>query len=174
MTAVISQLRSDHKEICQVLFQLLPLAQQPCSSDEQRQLVINQLREKLMHLDRLIGGAHHLVEEMMMRQLCDKSLDESHKQLVDNMLADHELLDVFSELLMIRIDEYVADGAKKAVMIRAVNQYVKHYIQHISREQTQLFGLCEQKLQPEDWLILNDVYPVPSSDAQVVPLSQVQ
>lgn len=160
MSAVIDYLRDEHKSISKVLFQLLPLVQQPSSSPEQKVLIVSQLNEKLMQLDALIGGSHHLVEELMMQKLAEKELPEASQQLVDNMLSDHEMLDVFSELLLVRIAEYLADDNKKAVLIRAVNQYVKQHIQHINREQMQLFKLCLAKLSEEDWQVLNDVYPV--------------
>lgn len=160
MAAVTDFLRGEHKDISRVLFQLLPLIQQPCDNDTQKRIVINQLEEKLMQLDVLIGGAHHLVEELMMQKLAAKELDKASQQLVDNMLSDHELLDVFSELLLLRIEEYLSDSGKKAVLIRGVNQYVKHHIQHINREQVQLFKLCESKLSTDDWQALVDVYPL--------------
>ncbi|NRB38322.1 MAG: hypothetical protein HRU20_07600 [Pseudomonadales bacterium] len=137
MAAVITCQRGEHKDISQLLFQLLSLAQQSCNNDRKKRLVINQLNEKLVQLDVLIAGAHHLVEELM------QSPDEVSQQLVDNMLGDHEMLDVFSELLLVRIQEYLLDDGKKTVMMSAVNHYVKQHIQYINREQTQLFKLCE-------------------------------
>lgn len=160
MSAVISSLRDEHKTISRILFQLLPLAQRPCDSDEKKRLVVNQIKEKLMQLEALIGGPHHLVEELMMQKLADIPLSVDSQKLVANMLADHDLLEVFSELLMLRIEEYLVQDDKKAVLIRAVNQYVKHYIQHISREQSQLFKLCEDQLSSDDWSELSQVYPV--------------
>ena len=164
MSLVIDCLREEHKAISRVLFQLLPLVQQVSSSPQQKVLIVNQLKEKLMQLDVLIGGAHHWVEEVMMQRLAQKSLAQASQQLVNNMLADHEMLDVFSELLMLRISEYLADDNKKAALIRAVNQYVKQHIQHINREQMQLFKLCEDNLDAEDWQMLNAIYPVAQSN----------
>lgn len=158
MTKVIEGLRCQHKAISKVLLQLLPMTQQTTFGQRQKQLVIDDIRYKLVELDALIGGSHHRVEELMMQRLMEKDLQVADKKLVSNMLTDHDLLEVFSELLIVRLQAYVVDDGKKASFIQAMNQFVRHYIQHLHREQTQLFELCENSLIESDWMALNAVY----------------
>jgi hemerythrin-like domain-containing protein len=150
MDFILSELKKDHKYMLKLLYQLDQQVK-ALGGLNNTPLDMDLLLEIVDYIKRFPDFVHHKVEEEMFSYLADKDLEKTEQALVNKVVDEHPMLDALSELLELRISEYLADNSKKVPLIRVADMFVQQQIKHIECEQVHVFVLCQKYLRKKDW-----------------------
>ena len=155
MSGLLSELRSEHKSITEVL---------GCLDHQIKRFANGQqpdfdvLRAALDYFEGFPERCHHPKEDLIFHRLCLRDeasargigdLAQAHRQLADNLRAfSTAIRDVLGE----------AELARDAVVGWA-RDFIDRQRKHLAMEETSFFPAAERVLSPEDWRELTAAVP---------------
>lgn len=147
MSLTMQKLRQDHVN----LGRLLDILEQELDSlHEGTRTDYELMQDAMLYMTRYPDEVHHPTEDVVFRRLMDRH--PATRPAVAGLLDEHEKLvergRAFRAVLM-----QVVDGSlvSRAELEREGRDYVRMLRRHVQREETELFPLADQHMQPEDW-----------------------
>ena len=152
MNLIIEQLHHDHKQLVRILYHL-----------ERELKAFNGLLKEAANMETILDILdyiqvypeiwHHPTEDVIYEMLLQKDIPSP--ELLADALEEHAILELLTENLQANINAAVTDqDFSPARFIKSTTVFINRQLQHMEREQKNLFPLAEKYLDKSDWDVI--------------------
>ncbi len=149
-------IRDEHQALAAMLRSLTLLLAQARREDKQPDFAV--LRAMLFYIDEFPERLHHPKESTLLfpklRERCPELAPVIARLDDDHAHGEHEVRDLQHALLAFEL----LGEKRRAAFERALQDYVRAYLEHMSIEEREILPAAERSLSPDDWQALDEAF----------------